>query len=238
MLTAPRILRAEVEASEPPPPFTPRQQARHDRILRAAELLLSRHGREGLNFATLAMALRIGTAALRFHFVDMEALIGCILRSHLAHIVETLEAVPREGPDWPARMRAAYFAATRTSAGAFLQPHQILLRDAWKLPPDERDPIDETRAAIAALMLPALGHTPLSVLDLPLAPAALERQAVAISTIPPGPPPSQADSPPEPPPDPPRRPNYFMARDANGQPCLREVIGNPLTNPLVEAQPP
>jgi AcrR family transcriptional regulator len=152
-----RILRAQVNKVAPPPPLTPRQQARETRILTAAEHLLAQHGTENITYRLLAVALTLTTATLRWHFVDLHALLAEILRRHLKTIAEALQAIPANQPD--ARI-AAYRAATHHQDGTPKDAHILLLRDRHLLPPDELDDIEPAYKTTSTGATPASAAKP------------------------------------------------------------------------------
>jgi AcrR family transcriptional regulator len=147
-----RILRAQVNKVAPPPPLTPRQQARETRILTAAEHLLARHGTENITYRLMAVALTLTTATLRWHFVDLHALLAEILRRHLKTIAEALQAIPANQPEARA---AAYRAATHHQDGTPKDAHILLLRDRHLLPPDELEDIEPAYKTTATWATPA-----------------------------------------------------------------------------------
>ncbi len=168
MPTPHRILRAQAQARDPKPlHFSIRDLERHDRILTVGRALLAENGRHNVTFAGLAVALSIGTAALRRHFADIDALLGEILRHHLQAIATALGAIPHTDPDRDARRRAAYIAFTRTALGGFTEAHLLLLRDRNLLPDDEHEPIERTRTELARILGGHLADEVLNFLDLP-----------------------------------------------------------------------
>jgi AcrR family transcriptional regulator len=147
-----RILRAQVNKIAPPPPLTPRQQARETRILAGAEHILARYGTENITYRLLAVALTLTTATLRWHFVDLHALLAEILRRHLKTIAEALQASPANQPEARA---AAYRAATHHQDGTPKDAHILLLRDRHLLPPDELEDIEAAYQTTPACPTPA-----------------------------------------------------------------------------------
>jgi AcrR family transcriptional regulator len=165
-MTPARILRAMARRLDPTLfTLTERQRVREARILAVAQHLIASEGRHNITFATLAVALRIGTATLRWHFVDLDALLGEIINRHLAAVAAELAKIPADAADAAAKRRAAYLAYTRTPNGDFTEPHRIMLRDRHTLPPDELDPIERTRHDLAVLLAPAQAHHAYGFLD-------------------------------------------------------------------------
>jgi hypothetical protein len=153
-----RILRAEADAFDPDPPeLSPRQQRRRERVLTLAPILLARHA-SAISFTSLAFALRLDRAVLRFLFPDIPALIGEILTRHLTDILEALAALPPRLPNSDQQRQAAYRALTRTPQGNFKPEHILLLRDLAALPEDIREPLEHLNAQIPLLL--ARGNGP------------------------------------------------------------------------------
>jgi AcrR family transcriptional regulator len=201
MQIPPRILRAEAESLEPALfERTPRQQARHGRILNIARALMARHGYANITFSALAIALNLGRDTLRRQICDQHALLGEILRKHLQAIARALGAVPWDAPDRHKQRRAAYLAFTRTPMGGFTDAHLLLVRDRNLLPDDVRVPIEQLRASIGQILANTHGEPALALLDTEtIDPAAAE---AALAALLPPQPPAQTEPPPTPQPVP------------------------------------
>jgi AcrR family transcriptional regulator len=173
MKTPPRILRAREQNRDPDAyEFTQRQSARHDRILAGSQCLLAEYGPDTIDFRDLATALRMATATLRFHFVDLHALLGTILRRHLRALAAALGKIPTDAPNRQELQRAAYLAYTRTPLGGFTEAHLLFVRDRHTLPPDQRETIELTRFGLGTLLAGDLGEEALLLLDAPIVDAA------------------------------------------------------------------
>ena len=161
MPITPRLLRARAdELSREKFPQTARDQARHERILSVATRMIADYGRHIVTFASLAMALRMSPATLRRHFIDIDAIIGDIVQTHLMGLARALGEIDPSDPDRHRRRRALYVDNTRGYPGTMLPAHQILLRDRDTLPPDLRDAIDLTYVSIGETMILAAHATP------------------------------------------------------------------------------
>ncbi len=181
-----RILRNLADQAAPRPPLTRPQQEREARILHVGEALLARFGRHGITFALMATALRIGTAALRWHYADLDALLADILRRHLQSITASLDAVPASTPNHPQALRAAYLAATRNPDGSLTSAHLLLTRDRHLLPQDELDPIEAIRHAIARRLAANAPADTIDIADSPWIDAArLEAVLTTVAALPP-----------------------------------------------------
>ena len=112
-----RICRAIVQDIIGRPVLTGRQRDREDKILIAGEKLMARFGRHGITFALVAASVSISRATLFFHFTDLDALLGEILRRHLRALATALGEVPRETPNRQPVLRATYLHATRGPFG-------------------------------------------------------------------------------------------------------------------------
>jgi AcrR family transcriptional regulator len=134
----------------PPPPLNKRQQARENRIIAIATAFIARFGRARLTPRILAEAMCISPAALRWHFADIDALIGEILRRHLNQVIEALTAIP-EGPHRAAAMRQAAEAA-RSENGVTVPAYTVLLEQLAALPEDLRVDIEALNHRINALL--------------------------------------------------------------------------------------
>jgi len=162
----PRILRAEADDLDDfSPRFrTARESARHDHILKVAQVLLARYGRHELTFTALALALRIGTATLRRHFIDLDALLGDILNRHLMDLARYLGQIPFNDPDRDRKRRAKYLEYTRNGFGGLTQAHLLFVRDRHTLPEDLLTALEQTRDGIGASLGPDPQET-LALLD-------------------------------------------------------------------------
>ncbi len=153
MTTPDRILRAKAQARDPSHfAFTARQRQRHERIIALGQYLIADEGRHNITFRSLACALRMSPAALRFHFVDMEALLGKIIRRHLLRLAAALGTYEPTDPARQQKRRAAYLAYTRTPLGGLTEAHLVLVRDRHTLPDDERNSIELMRQGLGKLL--------------------------------------------------------------------------------------
>jgi AcrR family transcriptional regulator len=152
--------------------LTERQRETRELILAAGIALMAREGRHNITFGNLAIALEIGTATLRRHFADLDALLGTILRDHLMALARALGAVPDDVPDRQKARRAAYLAATRTPLGGFTEAHLLLVRDCHLLPDDERIPLEEIRHGLGVLLAGEQAAFAFLLLDAPFLTAA------------------------------------------------------------------
>jgi AcrR family transcriptional regulator len=162
-----RILRALADEIAPPPCRTRRQSDRHERVLSVAEGLMARFGCRGFTFRGLAIALRMATSTLRFHYVDLDAVCGDILRIHLRHIADAIGKVPYDAENRRQLQRVAYLAATRTAAGSLTDAHLILTRDRHFLPADELESIEDIRQGLSDILTGPGDPDILPVLDSP-----------------------------------------------------------------------
>ena len=156
---------------------TTRDYACQDRILRAAQHLIARHGRISLTLTDLAVALRMSRATLRRHYCDLDSILSEILSRHLQAIATALGKVPFDAPDAPAARRAAYLAYTRTPFNAPTEAHLLLIRDRHALPPDLAGPIEDIRQSVGLILAGFDGTVALTLLD------TMELQAPQIETI-------------------------------------------------------
>jgi AcrR family transcriptional regulator len=169
MTTTPdRILRAKAQSRDPSHfALTERQRQRHERVIAISQCLIAEEGRHNITFRGLARALRMTPATLRFHFVDMEALLGEILRRHLHSLAAALGTYEPTDPDRHQKRRAAYLAYTRTALGGLTEAHLILVRDSHTLPDDERISIDMMRQGLGELLGADRPEETLLLLDAP-----------------------------------------------------------------------
>ncbi len=163
MQISPRLLRDRADdLTREKFPQSARDHARHDRILTVATQMIADYGRHVVTFAGLAMALRMAPATLRRHFVDIDAIIGQILQTHLLTLARTLGDIDADQPNRAARRRAAYITATRGFFAGTSNAHLILLRDRDTLPPDLREPIELTQTTIGQSLAPAFANAELA----------------------------------------------------------------------------
>jgi AcrR family transcriptional regulator len=169
MTTTPdRILRAKAQSRDPSHfALTERQRQRHERVVAISQYLIAEEGRHNINFRGLARALRMTPATLRFHFVDMEALLAEIIRRHLRLLAAALGTYEPTDPERHQKRRAAYLAYTRTPLGGLTEAHLILVRDRHTLPDDERTSIDMMRQGLAELLGGDIPEETLLLLDAP-----------------------------------------------------------------------
>jgi AcrR family transcriptional regulator len=182
MQTNLRLLRARADAICPPPPLTRRQQQTYDRIFIASTVLLAENGPYAISFPNLARALRISTATLRHHFIDIDDLLGAITITWLENILAMVCEIPASEP---LRRRACYAATLRDRA-----PQQILLHAARDiLPPDLAERITNLRKAIKQALAPpkpaARAKPPCVKQSLSLASMRLSRAATFCGSMPP-----------------------------------------------------
>jgi AcrR family transcriptional regulator len=190
MTTPIRILRAKAQARNPAHfALTERQRVRQEAILDIAKHLIAEEGRANVTFAGLARALRLSVTTLIFHFVDLEALLGEIIRRHLRALSSELGKISADDPQRHEKRRAAYLAYTRTPMGGLTEAHLLLVRDRHTLPPDERDGIELIRYALGELLTDGCVEDAYLFLDAPLlAPARIESYIAARPPEPPPPP--------------------------------------------------
>ncbi len=169
MTTTPdRILRAKAQSRDPSHfALTERQRQRHERVVAISQYLIAEEGRHNITFRGLARALRMTTATLRFHFVDIEALLAEIIRRHLRLLAAALGTYEPTDPERHQKRRAAYLAYTRTPLGGLTEAHLILVRDRHTLPDDERTSIDMMRQGLAELLGGECPEETLLLLDAP-----------------------------------------------------------------------
>jgi AcrR family transcriptional regulator len=163
-----RRLRALAQDRKPSAfPLTERQRAREENIVELATAILAEFGTHTITFSSLAIALRLSRATLRFHFCDLHALLADILHRHLMAISRALAAIPLDDPNLHPRRRAAYLEATRTPTGALNEAHLLLVRDRHLLPPDLLPAIELTRQGLGPMLAPRLADEALALLDTP-----------------------------------------------------------------------
>jgi AcrR family transcriptional regulator len=167
METNTRICRALVEAAIGRPEMNRRQRLREERILAAGQLLMARYGRHGITFRMLAGALRIATQTLAWHYTDLDALLGEILRTYLQTLHTVLGAVAFDSPNRQPELRAAYLKAIQGPFGGLTPLHVLLTRDRLLLSADERADIDPTLQGLGELLAGDLGPEALDLLERP-----------------------------------------------------------------------
>jgi AcrR family transcriptional regulator len=155
MPTPTRILRALCEELDPTMhDRTTRQECQFQRIMQCAPPLLTFYNLDRITFTALAAAMRMAPVTLRFHFVDIPALLGYLIREHLRKINAAIAAVRRESPNHFQLRRAAYLAATRTPLGAHTDIHLLMLNNLANLPDDVRLPILAIQQQMASALAP------------------------------------------------------------------------------------
>jgi AcrR family transcriptional regulator len=171
MTVPPNLLRSQVEDFEHTPNYlSTKQLARRDRILTTGRHLLALHGLRNLRVCDLAIAiaLNITSAAIRFHFADLDALLIEILKEHGKAINKALGAVHHTDPDATAKRRAAYFAATRGPYGNLTEAHLLLVRDATMLSETNYAAIQQSHDQHAIILAGTLdADVALTLLDAP-----------------------------------------------------------------------
>jgi AcrR family transcriptional regulator len=166
MTTPARILRALADDHETDrPPMTEKQRARHLRILTLSQALFAEVGSRNITFTNLAIALRIGSATLRWHFADLDALLAAIIRRHLAAISKALSHIPRNDPQREQKCRAAYLAFTRNEDGTLTEAHRLLVHETHHLPDDERIRIERIAEVLANRLAGTMGAEAKTLLD-------------------------------------------------------------------------
>jgi AcrR family transcriptional regulator len=168
MQTPARILRALADRRDPNPLIlTERQRRREERILLLAQHLFATEGRTRISFTNMAIALRMATSTLRWHFADLEALLAAILHRHLQAVATHLAQIPQSTPGAEQLRRAAYLEYTRTGFGGLTEAHLLFVRDRHLLPDDELEPIESLRRSIGHLLAGQNGAEALLLLDAP-----------------------------------------------------------------------
>jgi len=180
MRTPDRILRADAEKLErDPPDLTQRELEQYTRILTVAEGLMARHG---MTASGLAQALRMGPATLRRHFSDLDILLATLISRHQRKLIHALGQVPRDAPNRPQKLRAAYLAYTRSDPGAVTDAHLLLVRDRHLLPEDLLTHIEATRRNLGETLAPGQAEEALALLDMPALNAPCIEAALAAIT--------------------------------------------------------
>ncbi len=169
-----RILRAKVEECDPYPPQLTEQQLRlQERIHVIGTNLYATYSSRDLSFNQFAEALKISPRALKYFYVDIESLIGGLIRRHLMALAAELGKIPWEAENRAAKMRRAYYNYTHKGFGALTDAHTLFTREAALLPDDERQSIDTIALAMGQNIAGYAGVEALRLLDTPYLP--LER---------------------------------------------------------------
>ena len=156
------------------------QQEREVQILKVAEALMARHGRENLTFTLLAESLSMGRATLRHLFADLDEILARILRDHLRRIFKALGTIPHDAPDRRRLQRELYVQETHHPCGGLTDAHLLLTRDRHLLPEDLLPSIEQTRIGLGIALGAEDPEETLTELDDPsLAPANAEPEIVA-----------------------------------------------------------
>jgi len=168
MKTPLRILRARTFAIlRPDLRRTPRQVARHERIIEASRVLMAEFGRHALRFNDLADTMEIASSTLRRHFADLDELLGVILLRHLTALTAVLAAIKGDTAAVQAARRAIYFKSTRLPGGGFTPDHVLVVRDRLALPADVSEKVEAARAALGLLLAGDACDVALALLDAP-----------------------------------------------------------------------
>lgn len=169
MKVPPNLLRSQAEDFEHTPNhLSTRQLERGDRILATGCHLLALHGLRNLRICDLAIAMNISSAAIRFHFADLDALLIEILHQHFKKINEAIGTVDQSEPEPTAKRRAAYLAATRGAHGNVTEAHLLLIRDAAMLSDINYAAIQQSHEQHALILAGKLdADTVLTILDAP-----------------------------------------------------------------------
>jgi AcrR family transcriptional regulator len=124
--------------------LTHAQQDRQQLILQTGKIAMARYGRDTITMPEFSVGLRLTTAQIRWHYPDLDNLLGAILRDHLNNILKAInDAVPyADDPDPYQAARAAYYGFTRGALGTFNEAHTLFLRDRNKLPEDEIESVN------------------------------------------------------------------------------------------------
>lgn len=150
-----RVIRSAMEAvgrNSPDIVFSVRDWRCRENILVTGEHILARFGHGKISFRAFAGGMRLSRSTLERHFVDLNALLGEILLSHLRKIAAAIGNVPRGTPDRRKAQRAVYLNAARDADGEFTDAHLLLIRDRAKLPPDLLDMVDGMYHGIAIML--------------------------------------------------------------------------------------
>jgi AcrR family transcriptional regulator len=237
-----RICRAIVQDIIGRPALTGRQRDREDKILIAGEKLMARFGRHGITFALVAASVSITRATLFFHYTDLDALLGEILRRHLRALATALGEVPHDAPNRQAVLRATYLHATRGPFGGLCDAHLLLTRDRHLLPEDELEGIELTWQSLGENMAGDLGAEALDLLERPWMTAArVEPLLATLEDTKNAPAPELELPPPKPPAHRygPTMPAHIAAALESGDlTWLRPAGLGSLADPIQEAPPP
>ena len=156
------------------------QQEREVQILKVAEALMARHGRENLTFTLLAESLSMGRATLRHLFADIDEILARILRDHMRRIFKVLGSIPHDAPDRRRLQRELYVQETHHPCGGLIDAHVLLTRDRHLLPEDLLPSIEQTRFGLGLALGAEDPEEMLTELDNPsLAPADTEPELLA-----------------------------------------------------------
>ena len=189
MSTPIRILRAQVETLiDLRATWRPAQFQRERLILRLATALIATHGLGNITLPALAQAMMMANATLKRYFVDLEALVGAILRRHLKALQTALAEIPADTPNLHATRRQTWLRLTRTDSGDFNDEHKIFVKFRHHLPADIRPALEalyqELGTELAAAFEP---KQTLEILDSVLTtPANLEMILTAATPAPAG----------------------------------------------------
>jgi AcrR family transcriptional regulator len=169
MPTPTRILRSLAEELDPTMfDRTLRQECQFQRIMKVAPTLLTFWSGDRITFSALAIAMRMAPSTLRYHFVDIPALLGYLIREHLRAITTATAQIPHDAPDLLRRRRAAYLEFTRKPLGAHTLMHLLMLNNLPILPDDVRLPlVDHLNQIAANLAPPGQAEIVLALLDNP-----------------------------------------------------------------------
>jgi len=148
-----RILRAMATDYDPHPrTLTPRQQQMLERIQIIGLKIFAAFGPQNITFRQFAEALDISPRVLKHYYVDLDALVGDLIRTHLAALSAELGKIAENADNRAAKLRQAYYNFTHTALGALTDAHLLTTRDTELLPDDERLPIEATTTAIGQII--------------------------------------------------------------------------------------
>jgi len=185
-----RILRAQVETLiDLRATWRPAQFEREKAILRLATAMIATHGMANVTLPGLARAMAISTNTFRRYFVDLEALVGAILRRHLEALYEALAEIPANTPNIAAARRQKWLQLTRTENGDFTDAHKIFVLDRHLLPADILPALEELYAEHGSeIAAPATAGQALAVIDQAFTTQASVEAALTASAAKPEPP--------------------------------------------------
>ena len=149
------------------PSLTAREQDRQEQIVTAGRTLLAEFGARSFTLPAFALALRMTSASIRRHFIDLDSLLVHILNRHLLTLSTVMGRLPIGANDKHAARRSAYLAHTRTPLGGLTEAHLLLVRDRHLLPHADRDRIETIRANLAPLMAAKHAEAVMEWLDTP-----------------------------------------------------------------------